>query len=492
MLFNSYIFVLVFFPIVLIGWFGLNHFKQYQAAKIFLIIASLVFYGYYNWWYLLIIVLSVILNYSFSSIMLSEEEGCRKIRKLIFGLALTVNIGSLFFFKYFDFFIGNVNAIFKTDFPFLHIALPLGISFFTFQQLSYVIDSYKGDENIKKYNFFDYALFVTYFPQLIAGPIVTHDEMVPQFADLSKKKFNSDNFAKGLYAFAFGLGKKVIIADSFGLLVDTAFADVSNLGTVNAVLVMLAYTFQIYFDFSGYCDMATGIGKMMNIDIAMNFNSPYKAVGIVDFWKRWHITLTRFFTRYIYIPLGGNRKGTVRTYVNILIVFFVSGVWHGANWTFIVWGILHGVANAITRAVDHKTEWFSQKENKILRAFLWILTFVFVNLTWVIFRADSLGQAGEFFRQLINFNGIKPDIELLKTMFVGGFELLGRFIPKFSIITVVGLYAFAFIASVFMKNTNERTLAFKPTYPKVLLTTGLLFWCIMSFAGVSSFLYWNF
>ena len=492
MLFNSYIFVLTFFPIVLIGWFGLNHFKQYQAAKIFLIIASLVFYGYYNWWYLLIIVLSVILNYSFSSIMLSEKEGCRKIRKLIFGLSLTVNIGSLFFFKYFDFFIGNVNAIFKTDFPFLHIALPLGISFFTFQQLSYVIDSYKGDENIKKYNFFDYALFVTYFPQLIAGPIVTHDEMVPQFADLSKKKFNSDNFAKGLYAFAFGLGKKVIIADSFGLLVDTAFADVSNLGMVNAILVMLAYTFQIYFDFSGYCDMATGIGKMMNIDITMNFNSPYKAVGIVDFWKRWHITLTRFFTRYIYIPLGGNRKGTARTYINILIVFFVSGVWHGANWTFIVWGILHGVANAITRAVDHKTGWFSQKENKVLRVFLWILTFVFVNLTWVIFRADSLGQAGEFFRQLIHFNGIKPDVELLKTMFVGGFELLGRFIPKFSIITVVGLYAFAFMASVFMKNTNERTLAFKPTYPKVLLTTGLLFWCIMSFAGVSSFLYWNF
>ena len=492
MLFNSYIFVLTFFPIVLIGWFGLNHFKQYQAAKIFLIIASLVFYGYYNWWYLLIIVLSVILNYSFSSIMLSEKEGCRKIRKLIFGLSLTVNIGSLFFFKYFDFFIGNVNAIFKTDFPFLHIALPLGISFFTFQQLSYVIDSYKGDENIKKYNFFDYALFVTYFPQLIAGPIVTHDEMVPQFADLSKKKFNSDNFAKGLYAFAFGLGKKVIIADSFGLLVDTAFADVSNLGMVNAILVMLAYTFQIYFDFSGYCDMATGIGKMMNIDITMNFNSPYKAVGIVDFWKRWHITLTRFFTRYIYIPLGGNRKGTARTYINILIVFFVSGVWHGANWTFIVWGILHGVANAITRAVDHKTGWFSQKENKVLRVFLWILTFVFVNLTWVIFRADSLGQAGEFFRQLIHFNGIKTDVELLKTMFVGGFELLGRFIPKFSIITVVGLYAFAFMASVFMKNTNERTLAFKPTYPKVLLTTGLLFWCIMSFAGVSSFLYWNF
>lgn len=495
MLFNSYIFVLAFFPIVLVGWFGLNHFKQYQAAKIFLIIASLVFYGYYNWWYLLIIILSVILNYSFSSIMLSEKDGCRKIRKLIFGLSLTVNIGSLFFFKYFDFFIGNVNAIFKTDFPFLHIALPLGISFFTFQQLSYVIDSYKGDENIKKYNFFDYALFVTYFPQLIAGPIVTHDEMVPQFADLSKKKFNPDNFAKGLYVFAFGLGKKVIIADSFGLLVDTAFADVSNLGTVNAILVMLAYTFQIYFDFSGYCDMATGIGKMMNIDITMNFNSPYKAVGIVDFWKRWHITLTRFFTRYIYIPLGGNRKGTARTYINILIVFFVSGVWHGANWTFIVWGILHGVANVVTRAVDHKTGWFSQKENKVLRVFLWILTFVFVNLTWVIFRADSLGQAGEFFRQIFSFSDFSLNKDLINVISLDGLNLWGRIIPQIKkVLPLVPwlLFAFAFISSTLMKNTHQRIESFKPTWYRSLLNAGLLFWCIMSFAGVSSFLYWNF
>ena len=492
MLFNSYIFVLAFFPIALIGWFGLNHFKQYQAAKIFLILASLFFYGYYNWWYLLILVFSVILNYIFSGIMLSKKASFQRIRKFVFGMALAVNIGSLFFFKYYDFFISNVNAVFKTNFSFLHIALPLGISFFTFQQLSYVIDSYKGDENIKKYNFFDYALFVVYFPKLLMGPIVTHDEMVPQFADVSKKKFNSDNFAKGLYAFAVGLGKKVIIADSFGLLVDTAFTDVSGLGTVNAVLVMLAYTFQIYFDFSGYCDMATGIGQMMNIDIAINFNSPYKAIGIIDFWKRWHITLTRFFTKYIYIPLGGNRKGNVRTYVNIMIVFLISGIWHGANWTFIVWGLLHGIANVITRAVDKKTGWFSQNKNKVLKVFLWLLTFAFVNLTWVIFRANSLGQARAFFCQLIDYNGFVPDYDLLKTMYTGGFELIGRFVPKLSVVTIVGLFVFAFVASVWMKNTNERILAFKPSYPKALLTTGMLFWCIMSFAGVSSFLYWNF
>ena len=216
MLFNSYLFVLAFLPIVLIGYFGLNHFHKYSAAKVFLIIASLFFYGYFNWWYLLIIISSVGLNYLFSRVMLREKTN-KAVRKIVFAIALTLNIGSLVFFKYYDFFISNVNAIFKTDWPLLHILLPLGISFFTFQQLSYVIDSYKRDKNIAAYNFFDYALFVTYFPQLIAGPIVTHDEMVPQFADVGKKKFNYDNFAAGLYGFAFGLGKKVIIADTFGL-----------------------------------------------------------------------------------------------------------------------------------------------------------------------------------------------------------------------------------------------------------------------------------
>ena len=491
MLFNSYIFVLAFLPIVLIGYFGLNHFHKYSAAKVFLIIASLFFYGYFNWWYLLIIISSVALNYLFSCVMLRENTN-EAVRKIVFAIALTLNIGSLFFFKYYDFFVSNVNALFKTDWPLLHILLPLGISFFTFQQLSYVIDSYKRDKNIAAYNFFDYALFVTYFPQLIAGPIVTHDEMVPQFADVSKKKFNFDNFAAGLYGFAFGLGKKVIIADTFGLLVDAGFADVSKLGTVNALLVMLAYTFQIYFDFSGYCDMATGIGKMMNIDITMNFNSPYKAININDFWKRWHITLTRFFTRYVYIPLGGNRKGTVRTYVNIMIVFLVSGIWHGANWTFIVWGLLHGIAQVLTRILDKGTGIYSKHNSKIINVISWVLTFAFVNLAWVIFRADSLAQAGEFYQQFFNSANYTSGVRLLQSMQTGGFELVGQFVPKAELIVPVILFVFAFVACICMKNTNERINVFKPTLVKASTTALILFWCIMSFAGVSSFLYWNF
>lgn len=494
MLFNSYVFVLLFFPIVLIGYFSLNHFNKYNLSKIFLLIASLFFYGYFNWWYLLIIISSIILNYFFSSCMLKTPKEKSTIRKTVFAVSLTINIGSLFFFKYYDFFISNINGIFNTNASLLNLMLPLGISFFTFQQLSYVIDSYKYE--VPVYSFLDYALFVTYFPQLIAGPIVTHDEMVPQFADLKKKKFSSDNFAKGLYGFAIGLAKKVIIADSFGLVVDSAFADVSNLGTLNALFVMFAYTFQIYFDFSGYCDMATGIGKMMNIDITMNFNSPYKAINIVDFWKRWHITLTRFFTRYIYIPLGGNRKGNIRTYFNILIVFLVSGIWHGANWTFILWGILHGIANVFTRLIDKNTTLFSKDKPFAVKFIFWLITFIFINFTWVIFRADSVSQAFEFYKQIFSFNLTPINKDFIDSLRSDGLSLVCYFIP------IIGDYiirfapallmVFSLYSSTRMKNINERIEYFKPDIIKSVITAALLVWCVMSFAGVSSFLYWNF
>ena len=493
MLFNSYVFVFFFFPIVLLGYFGLNHFKKYEAAKVFLIGASLYFYGYFNWTYLLIIVCSILLNYLLSAIMLSSKTNA-VCKKLIFALALALNIGSLAVFKYFDFFVENINTVFSVSLPVLNLLLPLGISFFTFQQLSYVIDSYKKE--VPKYSFFDYALFVTYFPQLIAGPIVTHDEMVPQFADKSKKKFNVDNFACGLYGFALGLGKKVIIADTFGLVVDSAFTDVLGLGTTNALLVMLAYTFQIYFDFSGYSDMATGIGKMMNIDIVQNFNSPYKAISIVDFWKRWHITLTRFFTRYIYVPLGGNRKGIAKTYLNILIVFCVSGLWHGANWTFVIWGILHGVASVMTRIIDNRTGFFSNNNSKLVKFALWILTFIFLNLTWVIFRADSITQAFAFYKELFSFNFIGIDQNFLELMQIDVVRVLSEFIPVAgSYITNYSwawFFAVAFILSVFTKNAFVRIREYKVKWYHPIITAGILFWCIISFGGESSFLYWNF
>lgn len=338
MLYNSYIFIFAYLPIVLIGWYTLNRLKVYNAALWWLVISSLFFYGYFNWSYLPIIIISVIVNYVLSMFIRPDGKYSldNKIRKLLLISGLLGNIAVLFYYKYFDFFVQNINALFKTDFAMLNLLLPLGISFFTFQQISYIVDSYKGKQS--NCSILEYSLFVTYFPQLIAGPIVLHSEVIPQFQNIKNRSFSSDNFAKGLCAFSIGLAKKVLVADTFAKAADYGFSHIEGLGTVNALIVMLSYTFQIYFDFSGYCDMATGIGKFFNIDLPMNFNSPYKAITITDFWKRWHMTMTRFFTTYVYIPLGGSRKGKIRTYINVMIVFLVSGLWHGANWTFILWG----------------------------------------------------------------------------------------------------------------------------------------------------------
>ena len=233
--------------------------------------------------------------------------------------AVAVNLGIIGYFKYMDFFIENVNAVAGTDWPLKHIMLPLGISFFTFQQISFIVDTYRGQ--VPRYDFLTYACYVTFFPQLVAGPIVTHDELVPQLLDTSKKKIDWDNMAKGFYIFAMGLGKKVLIADVFGGAVNLGYGNIATLQATNAIVVMFAYSIQLYFDFSGYCDMAIGLGKMLNIDLPLNFDSPYKSLNLADFWNRWHMTLGRFFTRYVYIPLGGNRKGNMRTYFNIFIVF---------------------------------------------------------------------------------------------------------------------------------------------------------------------------
>jgi len=485
MSFNSYIFVLLFLPMALTGYFGLNKVKQYSLAKIFLILMSFWFYGYFNPSYLIIMLASIGLNYCLSYLMLKSNKN--SVRKLSLAAGLAFNIGVLFIFKYYDFFISNVNSLIDTDFALKNLVLPLGISFFTFQQLSYVIDSYQ--KTVPVYDIFDYSLFVTFFPQLVAGPIVLHSEVVPQFADKTKKKLNADNFAKGLMAFSFGLAKKVLIADTLGRIVAWGFMDIYGLDSTNAFIVMLSYTLQLYFDFSGYCDMATGIGHMFNIELPMNFNSPYRATTILDFWDRWHLTLTRFFTRYVYIPLGGSRKGKIRTYINVFIVFLISGIWHGANWTFIVWGICHGLFSVFTRM-------FKKVFDKIPRIINWFITFAFVNLTWVIFRAESLYQAIDFWHILFNGTwgpmsiGVAeymdlPEIALIPKIFLTVGE---QFTYQFAIAFLI----FTLFASIFMKNTNEKLKTFKPNIATSIITAILLAYSIVSLSGVSTFLYFNF
>ena len=484
-LFNSYIFVLFFLPVTIIGYFLLNKLKLHKVAMLLLLGMSLWFYGYFNYTYLLIMVGSILVNFLIYK-GFDKLKNKTALRKSLLVFGLTLNIGVLFYFKYFNFFIDNINAIFRTDFFVETILLPLGISFFTFQQLSFVIDAYKNE--VPQYNLINYACFVTFFPQLVAGPIVTHDELVPQFGDTSKKSFNWDNFAQGLYAFTLGLSKKVLIADVIGNVANWGYANISALNTTDAFVVTLAYTIQIYFDFSGYSDMAIGMGKMLNIDLPLNFNSPYKALTINEFWSRWHMTLTRFFTRYIYIPLGGNRKGNGRTYLNIMIVYLVSGIWHGANWTFIFWGICHGLFCVITRH-------FNDRFKALHPALNWIITFSFVSLTWVFFRADSMSDAFLMVQKLFSadFGSINP--ELVSSIMTAEWTFLSSqisFVANHSVLILLGYILLSLFIVLGAKNIHERLQTFKPKAITSLYVSILLVWCILSFSGVSTFLYFNF
>lgn len=391
MLFNSYVFLMAFLPVVWLVFFGLNRLGKFRLATIALIVASFVFYGYQDWRLCFLLAASILINYTLHCALMGRKW-TKVQRKLMLFCGLAVNFGLLFYFKYLDFTIGNINALTGSHFALRNIALPLGISFYTFQQVSFVVDSYHG--NIDKYRFPEYALFVSFFPQLVAGPIVLHSEMIPQFEDREKRKVDFSNLLSGMEYLIFGLAKKVILADTFGRICDAGYEAVRSLNSVSAIAVILSYTLEIYFDFSGYCDMAIGIGKLFNIDIPINFRSPYKAVNIAEFWKRWHITLTRFLTTYLYIPLGGNRGSRWKTYRNVMIVFALSGLWHGANWSFVVWGMMHGVMMVLYRMnkdrADRLPKWFS-----------WLLTFAFVNVAWSFFGMESVVQPFKLFAMVI-------------------------------------------------------------------------------------------
>lgn len=382
MLFNSFEFIFVFLPIVLLAYFGLNRLNLHQWAKGVLVLASLYFYAFFNTSYLPIIVSSILVNYGVA-VGMRKWDGVSK--KVLFGIGLLFNLGMLGYFKYTDFMIENVNALFNTNYTLKNILLPLGISFFTFQQLAFVVDTYKNKGRLPK--FLDYCNFVTFFPQLIAGPIVLPEEMLPQFEDKANRNPRAKNLFDGIFIFSVGLAKKVIIADSIAVFANAGYnLDLPHYTMAEAWLISLSYTFQLYFDFSGYCDMAIGIGKMFNINLPLNFNAPYRATNFQDFWRRWHMTLNRFLTQYVYIPLGGSRRKEVRVYFNIGIVFLISGIWHGAGWTFVVWGICHGIGVMIHRI------W--KKKGYSMPSWLGMfITFFFINILWVLFRADNMHEA---------------------------------------------------------------------------------------------------
>lgn len=485
MFFNSYSFVFLFLPITIIGYYLLNAKGKYKLSESFLLIMSLVFYGMFDIMCLLVVAVSVSVNYAISQMMI------RKTNKLILFAGVSLDILLLCYFKYTNFMLNNFNRVFSTDFSLLDIIIPVGISFMTFQQISYLVDVYRNKEI--KYCFREYVLYATFFPYVISGPIVRHNQLIPQLRDIERKKFNSEKFSKGIYAFSMGLGKKILIADTFAKVANVGFSNIPNLNTLTALIAIFSYTVQIYFDFSGYSDMVIGIGYMFNLDMPVNFNSPYKATNIMDFWKRWHMSLTSFLTEYVYYPLGGNRKGTVRTYINIFCVFLISGIWHGASWGFIAWGILHGLAQVFTRLFKRSI----LKMNKIVS---WLLLFGFVNFSWIFFRADGLSGAIAFIKALLNCN-----IETLNAYMFP--EMLQAFmLPEVNVLIevafkdsnvvraliMVAVYVAVFICAIVAKNTNEKLLVFKPNVRTVVFCSFVLAWCIVSFSGVTSFIYVNF
>ena len=475
MVFSSFPFLLVFLPLVLAGYYALSYVKNDIYQRLFIILASLFFYGYQNPKYLVLILASIAVNYLIA-IAIQKTEG--KKAKLFLTLGVLFNVALIGYYKYYDFFIENINLVAGTDFVLKRIMLPLGISFFTFQQLSFLVSVYQGEEKVEKLR--DYALFVLFFPQLVAGPIVLYSEMIPQFKDRERRYFNSENFAAGLYIFAMGLFKKAVLADTLCVFADNGFA-MENHGLAAAWATTLSYTLQIYFDFSGYSDMAVGLGKMFNIDIPFNFLSPYQSESITQFWRKWHITLGRALSTYVYKPLGGNRKGLTRTCINLLLTFLVSGFWHGASWTFILWGGLHGVFMVAERLLGKRREIVP----KVIRIFA---TFLVVNVLWVLFRGENIGQTMEIYRGMVAFD----NVALSQLDLIMG-ETANINFPVTFDIAYIGTMIVALLFVVFgCKNSAFRLERYVANNKTALTAAALFAVAILCLSRESVFIYFNF
>jgi len=413
MLFNSYIFILLFLPITLVGFYMIGSRNHHQIAISWLVSASLFFYAWWNPAYVSLIIISILFNYGIGLSLQSRP------RKMVLILGVTCNLALLAYFKYANFFVENINILMGGDIVFEDIILPLAISFFTFQQITYIVDTYRGE--IKESNFLHYCLFVTFFPQLIAGPIVHHKEMMPQFLKNRLYKFKIKNLTIGLTIFLIGLFKKVVLADSVADSANSVFtaAEVGGgqLTFFEAWGGVLAYSLQLYFDFSGYSDMAIGLARMFGIMLPINFFSPYRSVNIIEFWRRWHITLSRFLRDYVYIQIGGSRKGFLRRYLNVIITMLLGGFWHGAGWTFIMWGGLHGFYIVINHGWNWlKSQFFTAPNNNksAFGLFMgWFITFLSVSVAWVVFRAETMDGAIRVYEGMLMLNGVSIPQQLI-------------------------------------------------------------------------------
>lgn len=495
MQFNSYSFILMFFPIVCLLYFPMNRIHR-KCGDLILLFMGVIFYFQAGTSAFLILLTSAVLNFAVS---LWIQKG--NASKLALYLALIGNISVLFGFKYLEFFAVKILGfkMLQSNGFFPNIAIPLGISFFTFQQISYVVSFYRGE--IRDISILDYLIYVFYFPKLIMGPLVEPKEFIGQLHIEERKKVNYDNFAFGIRLFCVGLIKKMILADTFTPLVTWGFQNVSNLTSTDCVILMLAYTMEIYFDFSGYSDMAIGTSKMLNIDLPINFDSPYKAVSIRDFWKRWHISLTKFFTKYVYIPLGGSRAGELFTNRNIMIVFLLSGIWHGANWTFILWGIIHGVLNVIDRYMEKV--WAKMKFQKIIHVIRWGCTFAWINVLWLLFRSESVEQWLTILKRLFSFQSFSisngfwesfymPELQVFISLF--RLEFLNM-IPRMDKIFLLLFFLLAMGICLLTRNLHDKSQnddKRKYTAWGAVCTAILFVWGFICLGTESTFVYFSF
>lgn len=400
MLFNSFPFVAVFLPVTLCVYFWLNRRRLVLAADSWLLFASVFFYGWWDIRYVPLLLGSMLFNYTIGNLLQSEREKPPAVpRRLIFLVGIVANLLLLGYYKYTDFFIATINTAAGSSIPLLKIVLPLGISFFTITQIAFLVDTYEG--LAEERNLLHYGLFVTFFPHLLAGPILHHKDMMPQFGRLRNKVVNYRNLSTGLFLFMLGMFKKVVIADTVGPLANAGFMNSATIPLIDAWVASLAYTAQLYFDFSGYSDMALGIGWMFNIRLPANFNSPYMATSIIDFWKRWHMTLTNFITTYVYTPIvrSFSRITFAASLTAIFLSMLISGLWHGAGWTFILWGGMHGAALVLNH-------WWRKFKIKMPALVAWLLTFSFVNLSLVFFRAKDMGEALRMLKAMAGYNGV--------------------------------------------------------------------------------------
>jgi D-alanyl-lipoteichoic acid acyltransferase DltB (MBOAT superfamily) len=468
--FHSFTYIALFFPVTLLVFLWCRRFAGPVVSSLWLLISSLVFYAWGDPASLPILVISIIVNYSVGTYLqkqaVSKKTSAYPV-KLVFVAGLFFNILLLAFFKYAGFLVINLNWVLQSDVRVPEIMLPLAVSFYTFQQISYLVDSYRGE--IENHGWLEYMTYTVFFPKLISGPITRYKELAPQLRCLSQE-IDYKNASIGIFLFFVGLLKVVTAARVFGTWADKGFADTAALSLIDGWTISLSYTFQIYFDFSGYTDMAIGSARFFNIQLPINFDSPYHAANIQDFWRRWHITLSRFLRDYLYFPLGGNRRGPFKTYANIIITFLICGLWHGASWMFITWGALHGLGMVINRL------WQKTKIQLPLLLSVFV-TFNFVNIAWVFFRAENMSQAIDVLKAMTGL-GITSGVTILYGL------------PTSEIIIAI----MAIIVLFFTPNSNQIPERFRPTgFAAVYLTAIILISLLFLNSSVSrEFIYFDF